>query len=191
MNDSESEVEAQMMMIILDEHMFWRAWDAVLSSTKMGKEAVISTIESESDDTTEDFDVTLDESDILDHLPSSSDDSFHFHLLKPTRSTQFNLVVASDFGQGMGLDILADLDINLIRIDSLSRKSSDDIYIKFRSCCLQQVLLLKTSFSNAFGHFSQSPIHRISNVVKLIQALGSLSTPIKPLSKEEMGRQLQ
>ena len=48
-----------------------------------GEGSSISTIESESDDTAEDFDIALDASDILDHLPNSSDDSFPFTLAQP------------------------------------------------------------------------------------------------------------
>ncbi|KAK2461363.1 hypothetical protein APHAL10511_006618 [Amanita phalloides] len=128
-DDSESEVEATNDDDpYLDEHHVLEGMGCRLVIDPDGEGSSISTIESESDDTTEDFDVTLDESDILDHLPSSSDDSFPFPLAQPTRSHNNSIPgSASDFGQGMGLDILADLDINLVRIDSLSQKSSDDI----------------------------------------------------------------
>jgi hypothetical protein len=88
----------------------------------------ISTIEPESDDATEDFDIALDASDILDHLPSSSSDSFPFSLTQPTRPHEDSVPDNVDnLQQETGSDILADLNLNLVGIDSLSWKLSDDI----------------------------------------------------------------
>ena len=135
-DDSESEVEATSDDDpYLDENHVLEGMGCRLVIDPDGEGSSISTIESESDDTTEDFDVALDASDILDHLPNSSDsDSFPFSLAQPTRRYD-NFIPnnaihnVDDLEQGTGSDILADLDINLVGIDSLSPKlaASDDI----------------------------------------------------------------
>ena len=135
-DDSESEVEATSDDDpYLDENHVLEGMGCRLVIDPDGEGSSISTIESESDDTTEDFDIALDASDILDHLPNSSDsDSFPFSLAQPTRCYD-NFIPnnaihnVDDLEQGTGSDILADLDINLVGIDSLSPKlvASDDI----------------------------------------------------------------
>ncbi|KAM6491124.1 hypothetical protein JOM56_013363 [Amanita muscaria] len=140
------------MLQELDKHHVLEGMGCHLIIDSDGQGSSISTIESQSDNTTEDFDIALDASDILDHLPSSSGDSFPFPLAQPTGSRDASIPDdaihnVDDLGQETGSDILADLDINLVGIDS------------------QQVLgslLPKTIFLNAFGRSSQSPIHLIS-----------------------------
>ncbi|KAM6490899.1 hypothetical protein JOM56_013603 [Amanita muscaria] len=141
-DDCESEVEET------NKHHVLEGMGCHLIIDSDGQGSSISTIESQSDNTTEDFDIALDASDILDHLPSSSGDSFPFPLAQPTGSRDTSIPDdaihnVDDLGQETGSDILADLDINLVGIDSLS-------------------LLPKTIFLNAFGRSSQSPIHLIS-----------------------------
>ena len=135
-DDSKSDVEATSDdEPYLDEHHVLEGMGCHLIIDPDGEGSSISTIESESDYTTEDFDVVLDASDILDHLPNSSSDLFPFSLVQPIRRAYDDAIPdnaihnVDDLGQGIGSDILADLDINLVGIDSLSQKpaASDDI----------------------------------------------------------------
>ena len=135
-DDSESEVEATSDDDpYLDENHVLEGMGCRLVIDPDGEGSSISTIESESDDTAEDFDIALDASDILDHLPNSSNDSFPFTLAQPIRSHDNSIPRpgsaihnVADLGQATSSpDILADLDINIVGIDSLSRKSSEDI----------------------------------------------------------------
>ena len=135
-DDSKSEVEATSDDDpYLDEHHVLEGMGCRLVIDPDGEGSSISTIESESDDTAEDFDIALDASDILDHLPNSSDDSFPFTLAQPIQSHDNSIPRpgsaihnVADLGQATSSpDILANLDINIVGIDSLSRKSSEDI----------------------------------------------------------------
>ncbi|KAM6493913.1 hypothetical protein JOM56_010274 [Amanita muscaria] len=134
-DDCESEVEETSEDDpYLDKHHVLEGMGCHLIIDSDGQGSSISTIESQSDNTTEDFDIALDASDILDHLPSSSGDSFPFPLAQPTGSRDTSIPDdaihnVDDLGQETGSDILADLDINLVGIDSLSWKpqASDDI----------------------------------------------------------------